>query len=238
MYLLRVGPFGNTLTHSTASSLRLQKVVAPAVSEQTSRAPTSCQVSHSPLTFLSSKDTGSQGLSPENPSAKGGQSSIGFQNEAGGGIDNDFAWIGVCVWRENSNVTEKGRGSSTQRLWGTGKEASTRCVIRTGRNYSNGSVWGNHTCPQEKQEPGEVSGHLAWRLSCNGKGFFSASWTPANNSLRDKSLCLLAGYNVNPARKHAWTSLCTSPWATCWAYKGVRVGSTLREEDTYGGPYP
>lgn len=40
------------------------------------------------------------------------------------------------------SVTEKWRESSTQRLWGTGKEASTGCVIRTGRNYSNGMSGG------------------------------------------------------------------------------------------------
>lgn len=38
--------------------------------------PASCQVLHSPITFLSSKDMFSQELSPENPSAKGGPGSI------------------------------------------------------------------------------------------------------------------------------------------------------------------
>lgn len=96
------------------------------------------------------KRHGSRGLSPENPSAKGGQSSIGFQNEAGGGIDSDFAWIGVCGGG-GQECPEKWRESSAQRLWGTGKKASTGCVIRTGRNHSNGGVWGNILVPRRNR---------------------------------------------------------------------------------------
>lgn len=76
--------------------------------------PASCQVLHSPITFLSSKDMLSQGLSPENPSAKGGPGGIRFQNEARGESDSDHGdgkWEdrNVSEWRE-SRINKKAGG--------------------------------------------------------------------------------------------------------------------------------